>query len=139
MRFRHTLVILGLLAAATHAKPLERVPEDGSLQQALQRVSPGGTIDVAGGVYAAPANGFRARNQSVTIRARNGAEVVLDGQGASAIFLVQDQGAGSGRTVAFVGITFRDGLTTDTRRGGAVTVDAAYATITSCAFEDNAA
>jgi len=141
MRSRLTLLTLGLALLAAHAdaQPVARVPEDGSLQQALQRVSPGGVIDVAGGVYAAPAGGFSTRNKSLTLRARGGAEVVLDGQGTTAIFLVEDQGVATGRAVAFEGITFRDGLTTNLRRAGAVTIDAAYATFTSCVFEDNAA
>ncbi len=52
---------LGLVAAlitghAAWARPFERVPQDGTLQQALDRVSEGGIIEIAGGVYPAPGN-----------------------------------------------------------------------------------
>ncbi|NIR32273.1 MAG: hypothetical protein GWN84_23835, partial [Gammaproteobacteria bacterium] len=44
-----------------------------------QRVSDHGTVSIAAGSYVAPANGFRIRNKSVTLRARGGASVVLEG------------------------------------------------------------
>ena len=134
------LLCFALLGAGeASAKPVERVPEDGSLAQAIQRVSDRGVIDIAEGTYVAPANGFRVRNKSMTLSARGGATVVLDGQGVSPIFRVEDQGAGNGRTVAFEGMPFRNGFSADVTRAGGVTVDAASAVFVSCSFEANAA
>ena len=76
MRTIRSFLILGLslaMAGDAWAKPLERVPQDGTLQQALQRVSNGGVIEIDDGTYAAPASGFRIRNMSVTVRAVPGA------------------------------------------------------------------
>jgi len=140
MDLRRILLVLvpALLAANAEAKPLERVPEDGSLQQAIQRVSDGGVIEIAAGTYAAPSNGFRSVNLSkrFTIRAADGATVVLDGEGQNPIFLF---GGKSVRDrIDFERIVFRDGLSTDPSRAAGVTVEGGRAFFTSCAFESNA-
>lgn len=132
------LLVLLALPAVALAGPLERVPEDGNLQQALQRVSDGGVVSIAPGVYAATGQGFRIRNpgRSFTVRARGG-EVVLDGGGAAPILLVEDVGATSGGFVTFEGVTFQNGRTDDLLRGGAVTLRSARTSFVACHFENN--
>ena len=130
---------LGLVAAlitghAAWARPFERVPQDGTLQQALDRVSEGGIIEIAGGVYPAPGGGFRSTSgKRFTVRAAAGEPVVLDGRGSGLLFLLSGQSAGS---VGFEGLTFRDGFSAGAGRN-AITIENAEAVFASCVFERN--
>ena len=131
-----TAALLGAPPLA-HGGPLERVPQDGTLQEAFDRVFDGGVIEIAGGVYPAPAQGWRSvSGRRFTVRA-TGPDVVLDGQGSRRILLLRGQGAGAGRTVAFEGITFRGGYSTTSNRAGGVTIESGEAVFASCVFESN--
>ena len=139
-RFESALLATAALLGApplAHGGPLERVPQDGTLQEAIDSVFDGGVIEIAGGVYPAPAQGWRSvSGRRFTVRA-TGPDVVLDGQGSRRILLLRGQGAGAGRTVAFEGITFRGGSSTTSNRAGGVTIESAEAAFASCAFESN--
>ena len=120
------------------AGDLERVPQDGTLDQALSNVSNGGVIEIAAGTYPAPANGFRytaTSTKTFTVRAAAGAQVVLDGQGQRPIFVID--GRGLRKRLTFENLVFRDGFSADRRFGGAVTLDAARADFLDCRFEGN--
>ncbi|MEE8526565.1 MAG: hypothetical protein V3T72_21730 [Thermoanaerobaculia bacterium] len=132
-----TLSILGV--STVDARPLERVPQDGTLQQAINRVSNRGVIEIADGVYAPPAGGFKIDSpaKSFTIRAAAGATVVLDGQGTDPILVYEGTGAASGRRVSFERLVFRNGFSDQVTRGGGVTVAGGHAVFVSSVFEDN--
>lgn len=137
--FLRVFLVFSFLAAAGHAGPVERVPQDGSLTQAIQRVSNEGTILVSAGTYPVPNGGFRIRNpnKSFTVQAVDGAEVIIDGGGSEPLFLIEDRDAHEGRRIAFEGITFRDGSSDDPRRAGGITVDAAAVELIDCEVLDN--
>ncbi len=134
------MILAGAGAGVADARPLERVPQDGTLEQAIRRVSDRGVIEIADGVYPAPAGGFEidSPGKSFTVRAANRATVVLDGQGSGPILVYQGDGAGSGRRVSFERLVFRNGRSDSTIRGGAVTVADGDAVFVSSTFEDNA-
>jgi hypothetical protein len=121
------------------ARPFERVPQDGTLQQAISRVSDRGVIEIAGGVYPAPAGGLEIDSpaKSFTIRAAAGATVILDGQGTDPILVYEGTGAASGRRVSFERLVFRNGFSDQVTRGGGVTVVGGHADFVSSVFEDN--
>ncbi len=141
---RKTILVLSLAvflstASLVDAGLLERVPQDGTLQQAINRVSNLGVIEIADGVYSAPAGGFEidSPNKSFTIRAATDATVILDGQGNDPILVYEGTGPSSGRRVDFERLIFRNGFSDEVLRGGAVTVLNGHAHFVSSTFEDN--
>jgi hypothetical protein len=134
------------LAVPAAAQNLVRVPQDArDLQAAISRVSDGGVIEMAAGVYPAPTRGFDISGPDVrktfTIRPAAGAaagSVILDGQGARTILRFQTANR-TGKTVTVQGITFRNGVTTTEGQGGAITVNRADVQFVSCSFLDNSA
>ncbi len=129
--------ILACLLAApvpSWAGDFERVPQDGTLQEAIDRISEGGIIEISDGAYPAPAGGFTITSgKRFTIRAAKDATVVLDGEGSELILLLSGPSAGS---VGFERLTFRDGFSASIDHS-AVTVDGAEAVFASCVFESN--
>ncbi len=137
--FLAATVLLVAAPAALHAGAFERVPQDGTLQDAIDAVDDRGVIEIADGVYPAPTGGFEIDRlgKSFTVRAADGATVVLDGGGLEQILFFRDTGAGLGRRVSFERLTFRGGFSNDEGRGGGVTVQGADAVFVSSTFEDN--
>ncbi|HSL82540.1 MAG TPA: hypothetical protein VLF66_07165, partial [Thermoanaerobaculia bacterium] len=134
--------LLALLSAtALSAQPLVRVPGDADFQQAIQRVSDGGAIELAPGVYPSPADGFRMRNlgKSFTVRSAPGGRAVLDGGGSSFILRMENTEPARGGLVTFEDLTFRDGFSALDGRAGGVTVQAGEARFVGCDFEGNVA
>lgn len=126
---------LPVLAAPRKAKVV-RVPQDArDLQTAIRAVKDGDAIELAAGTYMPPGKGFKIQNpgKSFTIRAAQGATVILDGKGKT-IFLVKGTKA---RRITFERITFQNGGSKATGTAGAVTLNAALARFVDCRFLNN--
>jgi hypothetical protein len=128
------------ITAASHAQSIINIsPTQGSLQSAIGSVPEGGVIELAAGTYNAPAGGWtifpdlNGGTKSFTIRAANGAAVVLDGGGTTEILTFTTP-----RPVTFQGLTFANGLSTREYHSGAMSVDHVQATFISCIFQNNA-
>jgi hypothetical protein len=128
-----------VLAASSHAQSSINLTAAQSLQDALDNVADGGVIELAAGTYAAPAGGWHiypdlsGGTKSLTVRALNGANVVLDGGGTTQIFTFTTP-----KPVTFQGLTFANGVSTVDFHGGAMSTDHVQATFISCTFQNNA-
>jgi hypothetical protein len=133
------LVVLGTAAPAC-AQGLVRVPQDRDLQGAINSVSDGGVIEIAGGTYPSPANGWQIANtrKGFTVRAAGGAQVVLDGGRSRRILRYENGARNRGKLVTFERLTFRNGMANAGGAGGTVTLTQAEAVFRDCIFEDNA-
>jgi hypothetical protein len=132
--------LLVAFPVATRAQVV-RVPADQpDLQSAISAVSDGGVIEIATGIYAAPAGGFTLYDvpKRMTIRAATGAQVSLSGGGTHDILRFANSSMSAGRPVTFEGITFANGRTTTNFLGGAMTLVHAQAVFTNCTFQNNA-
>jgi len=143
-RARTTLalpLLAWLLGATARAEVVILVPENqATIAAAIAAVPNGGTIDVAGGTYAAPSpNGFVLNNlgKGFTMRARAGATVVLSGSNARPVLRLQNTSPGAGGAIVFEGLTFADGRSTTNGIAGGVTLSRAHATFVDCDFENN--
>ncbi len=117
------------------------VPRDvKDLQTALLRVPGGGIVELAGGVYASPASGFRIANpgRSFTVQAASGATVVIDGGGARPLFDIANGNRDRGGEVVFQRLVFRNALTNKSGRGG-FRIEKAEVRFVACRFENNRA
>lgn len=144
-----TTTFLFLWATSTRAAPLRtplsvtsvvRVPEDvADLQTAINTVPHGGVIDLANGTYPVPPGGFVISDlqKSFTIRARSGAQVVLDGQGQHPILRFINSDRSRGGPVIFENLTFANGYSTTDGWAGGVTLQRAEATFVNCVFRNN--
>jgi hypothetical protein len=131
--------LLGALpaSAAPRKAKVIRVPKDvKDLQTAIRSVKHGEIIELAKGTYAAPVNGLSITNlgKSFTIRAAQGAVVILDGQGKAPILRFKNGDRSRGKLVTFERITFQNGFSKNTGDGGAVTLTAAEARFVDCRF-----
>ena len=140
------LALLGTLGALVAASPaaaqsLVRVPQDRDLQGAINAVNDGGAIEIAGGTYTSPANGWQIANErkGFTVRAAAGAQVVLDGGRSHRILRYENSARSRGKLVTFERLTFRNGAANAGGSGGGVTLTQAEALFRACVFEDNAA
>lgn len=145
MRARIPVIVSTVLALAAAAAPAAgqdflRVPGDvPSLQQAIQRIAPGGVIELAPGVHPAPGGGFRIANlrKPFAVRSAPGGRAVLDGGGSTPILDVRNRDRASGGRLTFERLTFRDGFSAAESFSGAVTLHAAEARFVDCEFLDN--
>lgn len=136
-----TLLILTFCCAlpalgATRKAKVVRVPKDAKdLPTAIRLVKDGDVIELAGGTYTAP-NGFSISNlgKAFTIRAVQGATVILDGKGKGPILRFKNGNRSRGKRVTFERLTFQNGVTTTEGEGGAVTLSAADARFVDCRF-----
>jgi len=130
-----------LLGAPLAAEVVVLVPENqATIAAAIAAVPDGGTIDVAGGTYAAPSpNGFVLNNlgKGFTLRARAGATVVLSGSNARPVLRVQNTSPGAGGAIVFERLRFADGRSTTNGIAGGVTLSRAHATFVDCEFANN--
>ena len=140
------LSLLGLLiaSAVAEAQPgqLVRVPQDAkTLTDAVSQVRDGGVIQIAAGTYASPNNGFSITGanarKSFTVRAVQGATVVLDGGGSRPILRFLGAANNRGKLIVFERLTFRNGKSTTNNTAGGATVQAADARFVDCVFEGN--
>jgi hypothetical protein len=138
-------VFAGLLAAG--AFPAAAVPSKSilvktpaQLQAAFGSVPDGGFIDMAPGIYPAPAKGFNISNprKGFTLRAVGGL-VTLDGQGKVAILRYRNGDRSKGKLVTFQGITFRNGVSVTEGDSGGVSLNAAEARFVNCTFANDKA
>jgi hypothetical protein len=136
--------LAALVLAAPHparaAAGLVRVPQDApTIEVAISRVAEGGAIELAGGAYASPSNGFAIKNlgKGFTVRAAAGATVVLDGGGTRKVLRFQNSNRTRGRRVTFERLTFRGGFSEVANEGGAVTISKAEALFRQVSFVDN--
>lgn len=127
-------------APANSGAAIIRVPGDTtSLQTAIGMVSDGGIIELAGGTYPSPANGFQifSVGKGFTIRAQAGQQVVLDGGSSRPILHFYNPDPALGRPVVFQGLTFDHGWSNADTIAGAVTVRQAIATFVDCTFQNS--
>ena len=102
------------LTAASYGQSIINIsPTQGSLQGAIDSVPEGGVIELAAGTYDAPTGGWtifpdgNGGTKSFTIRAANGANVVLNGGGTTETFTFTTP-----KPVTFQGLTFSNGVST---------------------------
>jgi hypothetical protein len=128
---------LSLAGGAGAAVPSKIVVRNSSqLQSAFISVPAGGVIELAAGTYAAPGSGFSiSKPKAFTVRAAEGVEVFLDGQGVRPILRIKNNSKG----VTFQRITFRNGSSKTEGDSGAVTLNASAARFERCNFLNNTA
>lgn len=137
---------ISLIPNTGQAQQLIRVPGDQpNLQNALNAITDGGTIELAAGTYTAPPGGFKSFPQfdgaqttkkGYTLRAAPQAKVTLSGENSTEIFIRTES---PNHLVHFERITFANGATTTGFIAGGVTLVNAPATFTDCVFENNRA
>ncbi len=136
---RHSVALLAWLcfAAATQAQTIVPISTSSELTSALAGVSEGEILELAGGTYNAPTNGWILSNlsDSFTIRAAAGQTAILDGLGSRTIFriFVTDPGV----SVVFQDLIFEDGFSSQDGLAGGVTLSDAEATFLGCVFRNN--
>ena len=116
------------------------IPGDtASLQDAIRQVADGGTIELASGTYLAPENGLIIHDlgKAFTIRAEDGATVVLSGGGDSPILVYSNSDISKGKPVVFENLVFANGLSTTDGIAAGVTMVRAQATFVNVTFRDN--
>ncbi|MFL6528067.1 MAG: hypothetical protein ACJ8IQ_08215 [Chthoniobacterales bacterium] len=145
------LLVCAIFAAVTApiiprcvgAQPVVGVSDAAGLQNALNAVSDGGVIELAGGTYAAPGGAFTiystAETKSFTVRAAQGATVVLTGNGIHDILRFGNTPQSNPRPVTFQGLVFSSGVSTTDFIGGAATLTNANAVFIGCTFNNNSA
>lgn len=134
------LILAALCAPASAQTGVIRVPKDvKDLQSAIRAVKNGGAIELAAGTYTPPPTGYGIANlgKTFTIRAAQGAAVVLDGRGQGQILRFRNGNRGRGRLVTFERLTFQNGFSATQTDGGAVTLTAAEARFVDCRFLNN--
>ena len=127
-----------LVASSVFGQSLIRVPQNDSLQGAINRITNGGTIEVSAGTYTAPGGAFRMRflGKGFTVRGVGG-EVVLDGGGFTDILRIAD--SAPVREIVLENLTFRNGYSNTETYSGGVSVDHARVVFRACRFKSNVA
>jgi hypothetical protein len=126
---------------AVQVVPVIRVPQDvPDLQTAINQVADSGVIELAQGSYPSPQGGFQIsdRPEAFTIRAAEGARVVLDGQGQRDILRFINSSKQAGRPVVFKDLIFANGRSSTDGVAPGVTMVRAEGTFINVAFENNA-
>jgi hypothetical protein len=134
-------VVMDQLASVDPSTVL-RVPEDfADLQDAITAVVDGGVIELAGGVYSTPSDGFVIHNlgKGFTIQAAPNAVVTIDGGGSRELFRYQNTDFWRGGPVTFKGLIFANGYTNTEGLAGGLTLYKAEATFIDCEFRNNRA
>lgn len=134
--------VVPVMVSSATAVPILHVPEDvADLQSAINQIPDGGIIEMADGTYYAPNNGlgFVIHNlkKGFTIRAAEGATVILDGGGTRQILHFVNTDLSLGGWVTFEGITFANGYSTTDGLAGGVTMQKAQATFIDSVFRNN--
>jgi hypothetical protein len=133
--------ILGLAILAScgeAAAQVIQVSSSSALQQAMNNVDDGGTIEIAGGTYQAPSGGFTIyAPKGFTVRGASGASVTLDGGGGTDIVRLANTTVGTGHPVTFQQLTFANGRSTQNFIGGAITLGNTEAIFVNCIFRNN--
>ena len=117
---------------------LVRVPADtANFQDAMARVTDGGTVELGSGVYTAPVGGFtNPAGKGMTIQAANGASVTLSGGGHD-IFRFTNAQRAQGKVITFIGLRFANGVSNAAFIGGGLTLGEAEGVFQSCSFINN--
>jgi hypothetical protein len=116
------------------------IPGDvADLQQAISLVQNNGAIEIAAGTYPSPDSGFEMGNllKSFTIRAAEGATVILDGGGSRPILQLINTSLSESKPVVFKGLTFANGYSDINGVAGGITISKAQATFFESTFENN--
>ena len=98
------LILAALCAPASAQTNVVRVPRDvKDLQSAIRVVKNGGAIELAAGTYASPSTGYGISNlgKAFTIRAAQGATVILDGRGQGPILRFRNGTRARGRAAGW--------------------------------------
>ncbi len=129
-----------LLSLPATAVEVINVPLDvGDLASAIDQIDDGGIIVLADGTYPTPVGGWFFANlgKSFTIRAADGATVVLDGSGQRPVFRLQNTDPAFGGQVVFDGLVFTGGTSTQNGVAGGVTIEDNDAVFVGCTFDGN--
>lgn len=130
---------LATLAPGDAIGQVIQVNSSSALQQALNNVADGGTIEIAAGNYQAPSGGFTIyAPKGFTVRGATGPSVTLDGAGSTDIVRLANTTVGQGRPVTFQNLTFANGRSTQNFIGGAMTLGNTEAIFVNCTFRNNA-
>ncbi len=116
------------------------VPSDVSdLQSAINQIPNNGVIELASGTYRAPYGGYNISDlgKGFTVRATEGAQVILDGGGKFDILRFINSSLSSGKPVVFENIIFANGYSAKQGVAGGVTIYRANATFKYCKFFNN--
>ena len=124
-----------------------RVPQDASsLQNAINQISDGGIIELSAGTYYSPVSpsgpaydGFTINNlqKSLTIRAKIGDQVILDGAGQRPIFRNINSSLQFGKPILLEGITFANGRSNYSGLAGGITIQNSQVTFDNCTLSNN--
>ncbi|HPH94615.1 MAG TPA: hypothetical protein PKW33_11965 [Anaerolineaceae bacterium] len=118
-----------------------RIPYDcNNIQDAINGVYNGGTLELFSGTYTAPGpSGWAVNDQFKTIhfKAMPGQTVVFSGENSRPILRFQNSNFDPNIRLTFSGITFRNGYSTVGGLAGGVSVYKGIAEFTNCTFENN--
>lgn len=116
------------------------VPSDMSdLQSAINQISDNGVIELASGTYPAPFGGYKISDlgKGFSIRAAEGAQVILDGGDEYDILRFINSSLSLGKPVVFENIIFANGYSAKQGVAVGVTIYRANATFKNCKFFNN--
>jgi hypothetical protein len=117
--------------------------EQPNLGAAINAVSDGGIIELAGGTYQAPRGGYNIFDlpapKGFTVRAAPGAAVVLSGGGSTDILKIAPSNPAKLKQINFEFLTFANGVTRDNFIGGGMTLVNSKVVFQSCTFQNNSA
>lgn len=110
-------------------------PGVGTIQAAVDAASAGATLVLADGTYTSSANPVLAIGSSITIRAQNAGQAVLDGEGARRVVTI------TSGTVVLDGLRITGGSTDHSSPGAGVAISGASTVVTfnACAIDNNQA
>lgn len=131
------------LSVTAHAQPVIHVPSDyATLQAAISSINTapedGTIIEMAAGTYDyGTFISISNKPYRFTVRAAQGATVVLSGGGTHDLIRFLNTNLGTGRPVVFERIVFANGFSSTDGIAGAILMNMAEATFVSCTFQNN--
>lgn len=135
------LAAFGISQTTAEAQNLIRVPADtSSIQDAINNVADGGTVEIAAGTYSAPDGAYtNPAGKAVTVQAAAGATVTISGGGAHDILRITNAQRASGKPMTFIGLTFTNGAMSQSFLGGVGILGQCEAIFRNCTFVNNSA
>jgi hypothetical protein len=124
---------------AQAAAKVIRASSSAALERAIREAESGDSIELQGGVYPSPRNGFHLSNlkKALTLRAAPGAAVVLDGGGERPLVRLENGQPSRGKRIVFQDLAFANGVSDEKSAAGGVTMRAAKARFVRCTFAAN--
>ncbi len=125
---------MGAYEYQTAPTPGYSVPGDyGSIQAALDAVTPGGTVSVSSGTYYENSLNFNGKAATLTCSGANGT-CIIDGENKASVFIIS---SGETSTTVISGFTIQHGKTSSS--GGGFYIPNASPTIQGCVITGNSA